>query len=303
MHPEDRELLIIPQQQKEQERKTSYRITRPDGSIRHVFERIFPVFDSEGHLYREVGIAHDATEVKEAEAKLIDFSRRFNNVVEDERAAIARDLHDEFGQTLAHLRQWQRIMAEALPPASLPLVDQEWFDEIVNRLGNIIRFTAHRLRPDVLDNLGLAAAIDREVKEFGRRFITIDASFRLIGKTRPINREHALVFYRVLQEALTNISRHASAKTVQVRLIFSFPTIIMTVEDDGVGFDPAKPNHFSGDDKHCGLRGITERLATIGGRARISTHKGQGTNIRVELDEGPTHTMQPAPENSRQFIA
>lgn len=286
VHPDDREHLICSLQQKGRAKKDSYRVVRPDGSIRQVFTRTFPVRDANGLVYREVGIIQDVSEKKEAEAKILAFSRRLNNVVEEERSAIARDLHDEFGQALVRLRQWQKATSESLPVSLQPLVDHEGFDEIVNQLGRIILNTAHRLRPDILDNIGLAAAIEGEVKDFGRRFASVEASFQLIGQPRPIDSEHALVFYRVLQEALTNIARHSRAKKLEVRLIFSFPTIILTIEDDGIGFDPCKSTSFNGDNGHWGLRGIGERMATIGGRARISSRPGLGTNIRAELDEG-----------------
>lgn len=285
VHPEDQERLINSIQQKGRERIDSYRIVRPDGSLRQVLARTFPVLDVNGLLYREVGIVQDVTVMKEAEAKILSFSRRLNNVVEEERLAIARDLHDEFGQALVRLRQWEKNLCEALPHAVQPLVNIEGFDEIVNFLGGIIRNTTHRLRPDILDNIGLAAAIELEVRDFGRRFTSVVASFRLVGQPRHIAGEHALVLYRVLQEALTNVARHAKAKTLMVRLIFSFPTIILTVEDDGVGFDPRQSSKINEDTGHWGLRGISERMATIGGRAKISSRPGLGTNIRAELDE------------------
>lgn len=284
VHPDDQERLLSSLRQKGRERKDSYRIVRPDGGVRHVLARTFPVMDVNGLLYREVGIIQDVSEMKAAEAKILSFSRRLNNVVEEERLAIARDLHDEFGQTLVRLRQWHKAMCESLPASLRLLINDDGFDRLVNQLGCIIRSTAHRLRPDILDNIGLAAAIELETKDFGNRFASVETSFQLIGKPRPIRSEHALVLYRVLQEALTNIAKHARAGKLQVRLIFSFPAIILTVEDDGVGFDPISVNEAPG---HWGLRGISERMATIGGRARITSRPGQGTNIRAELDEGP----------------
>jgi PAS domain S-box-containing protein len=286
VHPDDQERLTSSLRQTGREKKDSYRVIRPDGSIRQVFARTFPVLDVNGMRYREVGIIQDVSEMKEAEAKILAFSRRLNNVVEEERLAIARDLHDEFGQALVRLRQWQKNIGEALPASVQPLVNHEGFDEIVNHLGEIIRNIAHRLRPDILDNIGLAAAIEREVKDFGRRFDSVEVSFQVIGQPRPIASEHALVFYRVLQEALTNVARHAKAKKLQVRLIFSFPSIILTVEDDGVGFDPSKSTSLYEDNTHWGVRGIGERMATIGGRAKIASRPGLGTNIRAEFDEG-----------------
>lgn len=295
VHPEDRERLNNSLRQIGREKKDSYRVVRSDGSIRQLFARTFPVLDVNGRLYREVGIIQDVTEMKEAEGKILSFSRRLNNVVEKERSAIASDLHDEFGQTLIRLRQWQKSMCESLPASVQSLFDHEGFDEIVNQLGRIIRNTAHRLRPDILDNIGLVAAIEWEVKDFGRRFASVETSFLTIGQPRPIDNEHALVFYRVLQEALTNIAKHAKAKTLRVRLIFSFPTIILTVEDDGIGFDPIKSTSLKGENGHWGLRGIGERMATIGGRAKITSRPGLGTSIRVELTEGQnTPTNQKA---------
>lgn len=224
--------------------------------------------------------------MKEAEAKLLDFPRRLNNAVEEERSAIARDLHDEFGQALVRLRQWQQTLNAALPASVQPLAGNDDFDEIINHLGSIVRNAAHRLRPDILDNLGLAAAIEHEVKVFRHRIKSVETTFRLMGQPRPIDRELALVFYRVLQEALTNIARHAEAKTVQVGLIFSFPTIILTVDDDGVGFEPTECNSLNPDGNTLGLRGIIERMAIIGGRARITPRPGRGTTVRVELTTG-----------------
>jgi PAS domain S-box-containing protein len=285
VHPDDRERLLSSLNQKAREKKNTYRVVRPDGKIRQVFARTFPVLDDNGRAYREVGILQDVSERKEAEAKILAFSRRLNNVVEEERSAIARDLHDEFGQALVRLRQCQKATYEALPLSLQPLVNHEGFDEIVNQLGSIIRNTAHRLRPDILDIIGLTAAIDREVKDFGKRFASLEASFQLVGQPRPIASEHALVFYRVLQEALTNIARHSRAKNLEVRLIFSFPTVILTIEDDGVGFDPDEFSGLAEADGHWGLRGIGERMATIGGRAKITSRPGRGTSIRAEFTE------------------
>lgn len=293
VHPDDRERLIAVIHNRGREKKQSFRLILPDGTIKQVFSRTFPVLNQSGRVYREVGIIQDVSEIKAAEGKILAFSRQLNNAIEEERLSIARDLHDEFGQALIRLRQWQNTLGEALPVARKELVDVDGFNAIVNQLGDIIRDTTHRLRPDILDNLGLAAAIAWEVREFGKRFKTVKADFQTTGQARPLASEHALVLYRVLQEALTNIARHARAKQVTVRLIFSFPTTILNVEDDGVGFIPDDSAGF-------GLRGISERMATIGGQARISSQPGHGTSIRVEVSDGqivPANGDGEAPAN------
>ncbi|OGR95139.1 MAG: hypothetical protein A2V88_02205 [Elusimicrobia bacterium RBG_16_66_12] len=198
-----------------------------------------------------------------------------------ERRRIARNLHDVVGQALTavklsleHLRRdpgTRRTDAELR--RSIAIVDQAMRD---------LRDIAFDLRPAILDDLGLVTAarwfVSRQARIVGYR-----SSFRADHLTRGIGVEVEAVCFRTLQEALTNVARHARASRVQVELRQTQDELILVVEDDGVGFDPRRARHQLGRHPTLGLIGASERIALVGGSLAVDSRPGEGTRIRAHF--------------------
>jgi two-component system CheB/CheR fusion protein len=208
-----------------------------------------------------------------AKLSVTSLLHRLVTAQEDERRRIARDLHDHFGQHLTTLRlTLERIQQRQLDTAgddvSQALVLTEEF-------GNDIDLLAWELRPAALDELGLIAALPRFVTEWSAH-VGLPAEFRARGvESGQLSREAEVVFYRVAQEALNNISKHAHATRADVVLAASDGQVVLVVEDDGIGFDPATEEAADG----VGLAGMRERAALVGATLQIESSPGKGTSI------------------------
>jgi PAS domain S-box-containing protein len=240
-----------------------------------------------------VGNFIDITKEKRAEEEIRQLSRRLINVIEEERRALAADLHDEFGQALTLLQLDVEALRHSLPAEQegsqgicLKVMEQ------IQQLADKIRDTTSRLRPDMLDHLGLVPTLQWSLDDFRKRWPGVDIEFQSVGLKRRLSPDAELVLYRVFQEGLNNIGRHARAKTVAIQLTYSHPLVIFIVKDDGVGFDM---DHVGFPDKHerlgIGLLSMKERVASLGGTLQISSSVGKGTTIRVELAiDGSQHS-------------
>lgn len=281
---------------------SEYRIIRRDGAIRWVRARIFVICDQQGRACQEVGIAEDITEFRELLDRLRQSENRFRFLVEEEQKRIARDLHDEFGQLLPLLRG--RI--ERLCPVSPGMSDRkDSFKEekeeirfLVNKMldgiGETIRRTINRLRPELLDHLGLLPCIEEKLREFRGCHPGIKTSFTVVGKPFPIPPARDIELYRVVQESLTNTAKHAVCSQVTIRLIFSYPNAILDILDNGHGFNrKAGPGRRVSDRGGFGLIGMRERIEAIGGTMRVRSEVGAGTGIRVELPLASAAGPQP----------
>lgn len=203
---------------------------------------------------------------------------------EDERRRIARELHDEVSQSLTGLMiglmAARRVSdAESLRDrlASIYASTEATLEEV--------RKIIHDLRPTVLDDLGLVSAVRvhaRNMLESAGVKLIFDA-YGFGTRRLPAHMETAV--FRVAQEAITNIGRHAQASMASVRLTLRDGRLVLSVEDDGVGFDPAKVGARK-EDRRVGLLGMAERASLIGGDLRIDSGPGQGTRIRMTLDVG-----------------
>jgi signal transduction histidine kinase len=184
---------------------------------------------------------------------------------EEERGRLARELHDEIGQALTGLL----LGLESLP-GSEPL------KELVRRTLAEVRRLAWDLRPSVLDHLGLKAALERYVREFSERTgIRVDLSFHLL---HPLPREWETVIYRVVQEALTNVARHAESPWAAVGVLEAEGEVRVFVEDGGRGFVPEAVEAG-----RQGLLGMRERVELVGGRFLLESAPGRGTWIQIRL--------------------
>jgi signal transduction histidine kinase len=201
--------------------------------------------------------------------------RRLDRAREEEVKRLAHELHDEAGQMLAvvHL-DLDRVASELAPSL------RDRLEPVRARLRDVelqLRRISHEMRPTVLDDLGLLPALRFLGEGVARRDgITVRVEDDLDRRLPP---EVETVLYRAAQEALTNVTRHAKATRVTVRLDQEEGYVILRVSDDGVGFDPGR----AGDGAGLGITGIRERLASIGGTLEIHSSPGKGTTLRAPI--------------------
>jgi len=200
---------------------------------------------------------------------------------EEERRTIARELHDEVGQVLTAIKvelmlAERQIQVTGGPPAILSTARS-----IAERALHTVRNLSHLLHPAVLDDLGLPAAVDAYLKEAGTRH---DIRIELLqdGMDDRLSPDIEAAAYRVVQEALTNVIKHARAETCRVYLQRLVNTVLVTIEDDGAGFDVAAVQQ-AGARAGLGLVGIRERVAQARGTLRLESAPGKGTRLTIEL--------------------
>jgi signal transduction histidine kinase len=199
---------------------------------------------------------------------------------EDERRRIARDLHDEIGQGLTSLLVGLRALEES-PTFEAARQCSRDLRLIGGAVHDGIRRLARGLRPSVLDDLGLAETLARCAEDFEQTH-GIAAAVRLAGGARerlPEAVETAL--YRIAQEALTNVAKHAHASRVEIALAREPARVRLRVTDDGQGFDPAAPYRTAGG--QFGLSGMAERAALLGGDLTVQSRPGAGTTLTADL--------------------
>jgi PAS domain S-box-containing protein len=237
-------------------------------------------------------IASDLSETKRAEQELRASGEQLRNLTahlqsvrEDERARISREVHDELGQSLTAVKMDLAWLAGRLPQRDGPMLKrirstQQLADSIIQS----IRRISTELRPAVLD-LGLAAAVEWQVQEFEARS-GIRCKVRLL--TRQVVASNAsTAMFRIFQETLTNVARHAKATRAEVVLQKQRDRLVLLIHDNGRGFDQAD----SSLSKSLGLLGMRERAAILGGRVSISSAPGKGTTVTAWIP-------LPSPEES-----
>lgn len=223
--------------------------------------------------------------LRESRSRLRELAGFLQSVREEERSRIARELHDELGQSLTALRMdlnWLRTKCADLDPKALERLGSAL--GLVERTVDALRRISEDLRPRMLDDLGLAAAVEHHVTQFSER-TGIACSLAMNKEEFDVDGRSATTVFRVVQEALTNVARHAAASKVAVRIEDPGGDIRLTVEDNGCGFTDAR------DKRTFGLLGMQERVEMIGGQLEITSVPGQGTRIEVRIpkDGGAVH--------------
>jgi PAS domain S-box-containing protein len=278
IHPEDRARVLELRRQLhagELERlSVEYRFPHPTRGERwiHHVGRVARR-DAGGRTIRSFGVLRDITEAKQAEAALRDLSWRLIRAHEDERALLARELHDDVTQRLAVLAIDVGRAERAAPGQAQADVMRSVRTELV-RLSEDIHSLAYQLHPSVLEELGLVEALRAECERRGRQgrlAVTMDLQPlpALAGK------EAQLCMFRVAQEALTNVARHAGTGAASLTLRQADGGLLLAVSDDGVGFDPARPR----EGRSLGVASMRERLHLVGGTLDIETAPGRGTTV------------------------
>ncbi|MFP4307170.1 MAG: sensor histidine kinase, partial [Desulfococcaceae bacterium] len=242
-------------------------------------------------------LEREITERERAEREIRRLSRKLMTGIEDAQKNLAQDLHDEFGQTLAALHMGVESLWKSMPEE---MVDQKRniaeLIDLIEQLGDKIRSISSDLRPDLLDDLGLVPTIEWYLKEFSERHPTIRTDFQAVGMKKRFPPEKELALYRIFQESLNNVVKHARAAHVGVRLTNSYPQVILLVQDDGVGFTPNQRS------AGIGIIGMRERAVSMDGTLDIRSVPDKGTTVRVELPimkEGDRHEQNPGNDRGR----
>jgi len=218
-------------------------------------------------------------QVRSSSEHLQSLSRRLVEVQENERLYIARELHDEAGQLLTSLLvDLQLLEKEANKPKAILKIVEE-MESSLNAVSENLHRVAMALRPASLDHVGLIAALRQHVESIGEKN-GLMVSFRSKDFQERLPANVETVLYRIVQESLTNVVRHAQASRADVVLTVRNDKLVVIVEDDGIGFDP---NSVSSGE-HLGLFGMRERAEMIEGNLVIESMPGKGTTIIVEVD-------------------
>lgn len=243
-----------------------------------------PIQDKAGNLLGLRGMSRDITLRKLAEEHIRLLSRQSLRAQETERLKLSRDLHDTIGQDLSTLK----IGIDTLLDDE-PVVSQKVRDKVLQLSGmlqetiNAVRNLAYDLRPAALDQFGLVRTIHQYCQEFSERN-HIEVNFLSAGlDDLDLGFDTRITLFRLVQEGLNNVRKHARATCVSLRLVASFPNIILILEDDGIGFDVEQRLRSTLSERCLGLCSMEERVALLGGTMKLSSRPMKGTRIRVEV--------------------
>lgn len=245
---------------------------------------------SYGDRTRKLLLVSDLTEHRNAQRRMVHLSRAVLVAQEAERARVARDLHDELGQIITALRMEMDLSRKRLPVA--PETAEAAFGGPIGLLELAtaeLRRICAGLRPPLLDDLGIVPALEQLIERFTKRTgIIASVDLQLADEDRVSN-EVALTTYRIAQEALTNITRHADASEISVSLLYRAQTLVLSIYDNGVGFDERTLSASPG----SGITGMQERARLVGGRLTMHAVLGEGTRVQLEA---PLSQSSPAVE-------
>jgi signal transduction histidine kinase len=232
--------------------------------------------------------------LREREAVIAELSGHLLRVQEEERKRISRELHDDTGQGMMVIRLYLSMLEKSLkaPAARAKLRETV---EVVDRTVLGLRRIIAKLSPLVLQELGLVAAVRKEAKETAKATgVNVKVTFgEAVGRLAP---EKETAIYRVVQEALHNVAKHAKAQNAAVHVMRDGPSVKVVIEDDGVGIGIATSNRQNSGGQSFGLAGLKERVAAFGGSVRICSTKGQGTRIEVIVPAAESHELESAPQ-------
>lgn len=267
-------------------------IVRADGSLREV-ELVVAALPDQERTYVQMVIS-DVTERLQEKRDLLHSRRTLRalsaslvDAREEERRRIARELHDELGQRLTALKLELAAQLQDSGPDAPPARLQAMMD-LVDDTVAAVRRIAMDLRPPMLDDLGLQAAIEWLAKDFERRS-GIQVTLHWVDSAKPIQQHMATAVYRIVQEALTNMARHAQASHAVISMEPKGQRLQLVVEDDGRGFPPDQPPLGS-----FGLIGMRERVHMLGGHITLKNAASGGARLVVRLPLLPACALDPA---------
>ena len=285
VHPDDRESLrqaVRRALEGDGQYETEYRVMSPDSTVRWIAARGRVEFDQNGKPKQLRAISIDITERRHAEDEARDLNGRLITAHEDERARLARALHDDVTQRLALLAidagRKEKGLGDTIAGQAMRSIRHD-----LVQLSEDVHALSYALHPAILEDLGLIEALKAECARFGG-VEGIPTSFRATGNVDEPTQALSLCLYRVAQEALRNVARHSGASSVEVELRAVGGKLELAVEDNGVGFDPTRKQARPS----LGLAGMRQRLFLVDGELLIDSAPGNGTSIvaRAPLKRG-----------------
>jgi PAS domain S-box-containing protein len=248
-----------------------------------------PVRNVEGQIVGALIVNQDVTErvrveeaLHESANRLQHLSRRLLAVQEEERRHLSRELHDEFGQLLASISLHLHAARHAAGAAAYAAVDECM--ALLHHAGEQVRTLALELRPRMLETAGLDATLRWLAEQHQQR---TGMATEVVGLLNDVPSELSIACFRVAQEALTNVARHACAQHVWIELDQSDGKLDLTIRDDGAGFDVTRAFEQAGSRGNLGLLGMRERVEILGGDLEVDSGAGRGTRIRISLPNTP----------------
>jgi signal transduction histidine kinase len=291
IHPSDRPAVAKELKRSVHEKPTviEFRTRDEDGNVRWRRATGRPSEFDENVPDIVFGVVMDIDAVKRAEMERIHLLRRLSVAEENERRRIARELHDQIGQSVTGLLLGLKNLEQSIEP----IIDRarayriHWLQTLANGIGRDLHRVATDLRPTALDDLGLHDAVRALCSEWSSRF-HIKVDLQILGTCNPLLPEIEIAVYRAVQEALTNILKHAEAQNVSVVIDQRANELRAVVEDDGVGFAEAtvRSVYDAAASGSLGLSGMRERLSLIGGTIVIESQPGAGTTLFVSVPLG-----------------
>lgn len=289
VHPDDRDMLRRNWEEATRHQQVSvseYRFVRPNGSTAWVIGQAIPERDADGAIVGYVGTTTDITDRKLAEKEMEESSQKLRqltthllNIREEERKRIGREIHDELGQQLTAIKMDISWIAKKTDPS------QEAFKTKLQNVialldgGNqSIRRILNELRPVILDDYGLLEALRWQAQQFTAN-THIPVAMTASESDMRIPEEISTCIFRIFQEALTNITRYAKATQVKVSLDIDSDSVLLNIEDNGLGFD----TELTKTKKSFGILGMKERVASLNGRFDLASVPGNGTRISIHI--------------------
>jgi signal transduction histidine kinase len=270
-----------------------------DGKQKTIESSTVPISNPQGLIVGAVVVHEDATErvraqraLQELANRLQQLSRSLLTVQEEERRHLSRELHDEFGQLLAAITLHLHAAKSVAGVAAQSNLDESM--ALVQRAGAQVRSLALELRPTILETGGLDTTLRWLAEQHQQRTGTIT---EVVGHLGDVPSDLAIACFRVVQEAMTNVVRHARAQHVWIELNQNDVRLELVLRDDGVGFDVTSTLDRAATGANLGLLGMRERVEILGGQLEIDSQPGRGTRIHISLPLTET-TTSPMPRST-----
>ncbi|WP_291846409.1 ATP-binding protein [Bradyrhizobium sp.] len=234
------------------------------------------------------GVLADIDVSKRAEAERSHLLRRLASAQEEEQRRISRELHDQIGQTVTGLSLGLKALEQGLARGNNGEAATEqvrWLEQLAAQIGRDIHRAASDLRPTAIDDLGIFKAIEAYVAKWQERY-GVRVDIQTFGRDNPLPTDVAAVLYRLVQEGLNNVLKHAQASKVSLVLERKSEVLALVLEDDGIGFDQeTSQRNVSGGGRApgLGLSGMKERVALLGGKIALESAAGKGSTIFVQI--------------------